>query len=155
MKLKIPKILLYLLIPISLIAQSQYEITTVLKHKFFDKNGNILTGKGVVIGDIDSGIDIFHPMFFFADGGEFEWDDVNNDGKLTPGEDKISINGKETLIRYIKMQDNTWGMLEDNERRVFNPSYDFCMPMLITGNGIMAQMQDSVNQTLHTVNSFL
>ncbi len=119
------KILFLLLIPFSLLAQSQYDITTVLKHKFFDKNGNLLTGSGVIIGDIDSGIDIFHPMFFFADGGEYSFTDVNADGKLTPGEDKVTLNGKEVTIRYIKMRDNTWGMLEDYDRRSYNPGYDF------------------------------
>lgn len=39
----------------SLLSQVSYEVTTVLKEKFFDKNGNPLTGKGVIIGDLDSG----------------------------------------------------------------------------------------------------
>src|SRR5258706_12227056 len=110
----------------------KYEATTVLKEKFFDKDGKPLTGKGVVIGDVDSGVDIFHPMFFFADGGEFDWVDVNDDGKFTPGIDGVDFNkdGKvaafETL-RYIEIRDNTWGMLgsmgEDPDK--YNPDFDF------------------------------
>src|SRR5438552_1220582 len=93
-----------------------YEITTVLKETFYDKNGNPLTGKGVVIGDVDSGVDIFHPMFFFADGGEFDWIDTDNDGVFTPGIDAIDLNkdGKQDAsetLRYIEIRDNTYDML--------------------------------------------
>src|SRR4030095_4885694 len=110
----------------------KYEPSTILKEKFTDKNGNTLTGKGVVIGDVDSGVDIFHPMFFFADGGEFSWIDANGDGKLTPGEDGTDKNGNgkiedNEIIRYIEILDNTWGMLGQmgEDPRKYNPSFDF------------------------------
>lgn len=114
----------------SLLSQVSYEVTTVLKEKFFDKNGNPLTGKGVIIGDLDSGIDIFHPMFFFADGGEFSWIDVNGDGKITLGADGIDINkngevDKDEVLGYIEIKDNTWGMLQGNNNKKFNPDFDF------------------------------
>ena len=47
--------------------ENSNEESTVLNENFLDKDGNPLTGKGVVVGDVDSGIDIFHPMFFFRD----------------------------------------------------------------------------------------
>lgn len=110
----------------------KYEVTTVLKEKFTDKNGNTLTGKGVIIGDVDSGIDVFHPMFFFADGGDFTWTDVNSDGKLTIGEDGIDKNGsgsidKDEIIRYVEIKDNSWGMLPalGSNSRSYNPEFDF------------------------------
>ncbi|MFT5430834.1 MAG: hypothetical protein ACI9OJ_001512 [Myxococcota bacterium] len=49
-------------------------------------------GEGMVIVDIDSGIDVFHPAFFHADGGHFAWLDVNGDGTLTFGTDAIDFN---------------------------------------------------------------
>lgn len=110
----------------------KYEVTTVLKEKLTDKNGNPLTGKGVVIGDVDSGIDVFHPMFFFADGGDFEWIDVNGDGRITPGEDGVDRNGngsidKDEILRYVEIKDNTWGMLSSlgSNPRAYNPEFDF------------------------------
>lgn len=111
-------------------AQQKIEITSVLKDKFFDKNGNPLTGKGVVIGDVDSGIDIFHPMFFFADGGSFSWIDVNNDGVFTPGVDGIDINGdgkidKSEILRVLKLKNNTWDLISADDPREFNPQFDF------------------------------
>lgn len=45
-----------------------------------------LTGSGVVIADIDSGLDVLHPHFFFADGGAFRWIDVDQSGDFSPGD---------------------------------------------------------------------
>ncbi|HEY3252073.1 MAG TPA: hypothetical protein VGK25_13265, partial [Ignavibacteria bacterium] len=106
------------------------DITTALKEKFTDRSGNTLTGKGVVIGDVDSGVDIFHPMFFFADGGDFKWTDVNGDGTLTFGTDGVDLNSNGTIesnevLRYIELRDNTWGLLPGTDAKKYNPEYDF------------------------------
>jgi len=108
----------------------EYEITTVLKEKFYDKEGKPLTGKGVLIGDVDSGIDIFHPMFFFADGGEYDWIDADRDGKFSPGTDAVDFNrdgtaGRDETLRYIEIRDNTYSMLPGIDKRNYNPEYDF------------------------------
>lgn len=50
-------------------------------------------GKGVLIGSIDSGIDIFHPQFFRADGKHYAWIDKNNDGTFTPCVDAVDLDG--------------------------------------------------------------
>jgi subtilisin family serine protease len=114
----------------SLAQSKEYEITTVLKEKFYDTEGKPLTGKGVTIGDVDSGIDIFHPMFFFADGGEFDWIDADGDGKFTPEKDAVDFNKdgaaeNEEILRYIEIRDNTYGMLPGIDKRNYNPEYDF------------------------------
>ncbi|MCX6163771.1 MAG: hypothetical protein NTU73_02730, partial [Ignavibacteriae bacterium] len=108
----------FLIIPFSMLkAQGDVWYTTILKEKFLDKNGNPLTGKGVVVGDVDSGIDIFNPFFFFADGGEYSWIDVDKDGEFTPETDAVDFNknGKadegETL-GFIGMKNNTYGILK-------------------------------------------
>ena len=110
--------------------EDKIEVTTVLKESFTDRNGNNLTGKGVVIGDVDSGIDIFHPMFFFADGGDFKWTDVNSDGALTFGTDGADLDNNGSIesneiLRYIEMKDNTWGLLPGSDSRKYNPEFDF------------------------------
>jgi len=48
-------------------------------------------GEGVKIALIDAGIDVFHPAFFRADGGYFDWLDVDEDGKLTFGVDACDL----------------------------------------------------------------
>ncbi|MCX6161055.1 MAG: S8 family serine peptidase [Ignavibacteriae bacterium] len=110
-------------------AQENLWFTTVLKEKFLDKQGNPLTGKGVLIGDVDSGIDIFHPFFFFADGGEFNWIDVNKDGVFTAGVDAVDFKGdgipaSDGVLRYIEMNNNTYKMLKTDDKS-FNPDMDF------------------------------
>ena len=104
-------------------------ITTRLSETFYDKSGEILTGKGVVIGDIDSGVDVFQPMFFFADGGEFNWIDVDDDGKFTPGTDAVDLDNdgkvqEGEILRYIEMKDKTYGMLGTDPRK-FEANMDF------------------------------
>lgn len=49
-------------------------------------------GQGVVIADIDSGFDPFHPFLFRADGGAYPWIDANNNGFFDPGTDSVDFN---------------------------------------------------------------
>lgn len=122
-------IITFLALPFSLLKAQDVWYTTVLKEKFVDKNGNPLTGKGVVVGDVDSGVDIFNPFFFFADGGEYDWIDVDNDGVFTPGVDAVDFNknGKadegETL-NFIGMKNNTYGILKFNSKE-YKADIDF------------------------------
>jgi subtilisin family serine protease len=130
MKLKTAIITVVWVFFVSFSYAQQYQITSVLKDKFFDKDGKPLTGKGVVIGDVDSGIDIFHPMLFFADGGEFDWTDIDEDGKITFGADGVDLNkdGKiedNEVLRYLELRDKTWDMLPGIMPKLFEPDYDF------------------------------
>lgn len=52
-----------------------------------------LAGHGVVLADIDSSVEIFHPDFFAADGGVYDWIDVDDDSVLTPGVDAVDLDG--------------------------------------------------------------
>lgn len=124
--------LVLLFIPIASFAQNPFGetvITTILTEKFLDKDGNVLTGKGVTVGDVDSGVDVFHPMFFFADGGEYNWIDVNGDGRFTPGVDGVDLNGNgqiesDEILRTLKIRDETYGLLGPGTS-TFLPDKDF------------------------------
>ncbi|MEE8182147.1 MAG: hypothetical protein V3T87_02420, partial [Candidatus Thorarchaeota archaeon] len=49
-----------------------------------------ITGEGLLIADLDSGVDWNHPDLWFADGGEYDWlDDL--DGFPTNGTDAIDL----------------------------------------------------------------
>ncbi|MDZ4713270.1 MAG: S8 family serine peptidase [bacterium] len=130
MKTKIVILLLIICIPEILFSQfNNIQITTRLRENFLDKSGRPLTGKGVLIGDIDSGIDIFNPMFFFADGGEFKFIDVDKNDKFTSGKDAIDMNkngkaDKGEMLRYIEMQDEVYKLLPMDAGN-YNPGMDF------------------------------
>jgi len=52
---------------------------------------DLLTGKGIVVADLDSNADVYHPQFFRADAGYFDWIDVNDNGRFDPGVDSIDL----------------------------------------------------------------
>jgi len=57
-----------------------------------DGLGDFLTGKGVVVADFDTGIDVSHPHFWNADGDTLQWLDVNVNGVFDPGTDGVDLN---------------------------------------------------------------
>ena len=57
-----------------------------------DPLGNPLTGTGLRIADFDTGIDVFHPSFFRADGDTFDWVDFDGLGLFDPHWDGIDLN---------------------------------------------------------------
>jgi subtilisin family serine protease len=62
-----------------------------------DNNGIHTTGKGILIADFDTGIDLMHPAFFFPDGDTLEWIDVNRNGSFDAGIDGIDKNENENI----------------------------------------------------------
>lgn len=57
-----------------------------------DPLGFPLTGKGMRVADFDTGIDVFHPSFFYADGDTFNWIDLNENGVFDPSYDSVDLN---------------------------------------------------------------
>jgi subtilisin family serine protease len=73
------------------------EIAAVLDEK---------AGQGIRIVDIDSLVDVFHPLFFLADQGYYPWIDVDADGQLTLGIDACDLNadgvaGPTETLRFV------------------------------------------------------
>ncbi|MEO7330586.1 MAG: S8 family serine peptidase, partial [Minicystis sp.] len=100
-------------------------------------NGARLAGAGITLCDIDSGIDVFHPMFFRADGGYKAWIDVDGDGAFTPGVDGVDLDGsgKPQLLRIqnglvTNYFDET--PLLGSEDTEFNPGMDY---LYVDANG--------------------
>jgi len=71
---------------------SAHEIEADSTWRQQDPLGFPLTGKGMRIADFDTGIDVFHPSFFYADGDTFNWIDVDGFGTFTPGLDCVDLN---------------------------------------------------------------
>jgi len=57
----------------------------------FDAGGWQVRGRGVVVANFDTGIDVFHPAFWQADGGTYPWLDVNGNGAFDPGVDAVDL----------------------------------------------------------------
>jgi subtilisin family serine protease len=56
-----------------------------------DNLGRNVTGQGITLADFDTGIDVFHPDLWRADGGTFDWID-NGNGSFDPGTDCVDLN---------------------------------------------------------------
>ncbi len=55
-------------------------------------NDTNIDGTGVIVANIDTGIDIYHPAFFKPDAGIYEWLDTNDNGIFDKGVDHVDIN---------------------------------------------------------------
>ncbi len=96
-----------------------------------DKTGRDgTTGKGIIIANMDSGIDPFHPAFYRGNGGLYAWLDVDGDGRLTFYQDAVDLNGdgeaqpEERLGFFDSQVSNlyTGTIINDNGR--FEPDLD-------------------------------
>ncbi len=85
---------------------------------YMDDSGLPITGKGMRVADFDTGIDVFHPSFFFPDGDTLDWIDDNGSGAFESGSDAVDINGNGVadageMLRYFDgwIQDyaQVWG----------------------------------------------
>ena len=147
-------VLIYMFIAYNIFGQINPDdmwFTTRLNETFYDKDGNVLTGKGVVIGDVDSGVDVFHPMFFFADGGDYNWIDVNGDGRFTPGKDAVDLNNnneadQSEILRFIPMKDKTFGALGLNPNDMIIQTVQIIMMQIIIIAGILEQKMALLNR---------
>lgn len=80
-----------------------------------DDFGRNVTGEGILIADLDSGIDWKHPDLWFADGGQYSWFDSGSNGQLDNGTDGIDINPD-----GIIMADEALYYLDLDNNGVFN-----------------------------------
>lgn len=93
---------------------------------------DLLTGKGIVVADLDSNAELFHPQFFRADAGWFDWIDVNGNGVLDPGVDAIDLDhdgkagGKEKASLLKQQTMYAWyGNFVNARPDGFDPSIDW------------------------------
>ncbi|MFC1490009.1 S8 family serine peptidase [Candidatus Latescibacterota bacterium] len=89
-------------------------------------------GTGVIIANVDTGIDIYHPAFFKPDGGVYEWIDVNDSGSFENGVDCVDINRNgqpdpdETLRFYdAEIYDYYSLGIMDNPKDIYDADIDW------------------------------
>lgn len=69
--------------------RDEVEVTRLLAAAYPEGGG----GQGVVIADLDEGVDPFHPALFHADGGFFPWVDLDQSGHFEPAVDGVDFDG--------------------------------------------------------------
>jgi subtilisin family serine protease len=105
-----------------------------------DPAGRAVTGQGVVIADFDTGIDVFHPDFWRADGGSFAWLDVNADSLFDPGVDAVDLNGNASAdpgetLRLLDSSSAPLDAIPGTNDGVFHPDTDWLYADA-NGNGV-------------------
>ncbi|MFX1253267.1 MAG: S8 family serine peptidase [Promethearchaeota archaeon] len=86
-----------------------------------------LTGEGILIANLDTGIQWRHPDFFFADGGSISWLDNNTNGQFDNGTDGIDLNSNGT----IQGKEKLYALNTD----VWTTSYESNVDWLMLDNG--------------------
>jgi subtilisin family serine protease len=93
-----------------------------------DALGAEIDGEGLTVCDIDSGIDVLHPMFFRDDGGGFDFVDVDGDGALTPGVDTVDLGAGPVVVRHLNgVVASFWSDAPrfGTEAQPYDPRYDY------------------------------
>jgi subtilisin family serine protease len=99
-----------------------------------DPLGYPITGRGLRVADFDTGIDVFHPSFFYADGDTFDWIDNNENGVFDPSYDFVDLNDNDNfdfgeILRledgYIMDYAGVWGGLPANTDNIYQTYWDW------------------------------
>jgi subtilisin family serine protease len=84
-----------------------------------DGIGRNITGEGILIADLDTGVDWQHPDLWFADGAQFDWLDENSNNIPDNGTDGVDLDSSGSLesyevLRYIDLDlDGTFNATTD------------------------------------------
>ncbi len=98
-----------------------------------------LDGSGVTIASVDTGVDVFQPAFWYADGDTLAWLDVNGTGAFEGGMDTVDLDSDgvadsdETLTFWDAPIDDLFDQLQARAG-VFEPDFDWLYAD-INGNG--------------------
>jgi hypothetical protein len=101
---------------------------------------DLMTGSGIVIGDVDSAVDLYHPTFFRGDAGYYDWIDVDGDGAFTIGVDAIDLNRNGAadpgeVAQVVRAQTTDfYGMIDPARAAGFDPGIDWIY-LDTNGNG--------------------
>jgi subtilisin family serine protease len=89
-----------------------------------------ITGRDILIADLDSGVDWRHPDLWFADGGQYTWFDHVANGQLDNGTDGIDWNPD-----GIIMPDEALYVLDLDRNGIFDVRTEWAWVDNVTQNG--------------------
>ena len=95
-----------------------------------DKRLQLMTGRGITVGVVDNPPDIFHPMFWRADGDTLAWTDVNDNQQYDDGIDGVDMDqdgtiGPDELLEHINTPVIDFWDLFPEEQSSYEPAYDW------------------------------
>ena len=90
-----------------------------------------VTGEGILIADLDSGVDWRHPDLWFADGGTWDWLDGNSNNQFDNGTDGIDTNPDGVI-----MADEALYVIDLSDDGNFNTPFEWIWMDNVTQNGL-------------------
>ncbi len=99
--------------------------------KMVDQLGHNITGEGILIADLDTGVDWRHPDLWFPDNTPYRWLEVFPDGQVTNGSDWIDINND-----MLKSLNETLYIIDINRNGVYDVSTDWIWIDNVTQDGV-------------------
>lgn len=107
------------------LARSRPQVEAELAWQVDDAYGEPLSGEGVLICDVDTGVFYYHPAFFKLDGNSYNWIDVDGSGALSTGDvvdlDQNGLPGANERLRYHEAS----GTSGYGNTAGYDPNFDF------------------------------
>jgi subtilisin family serine protease len=107
------------------------EINASLVWNTFDALNRSVTGKDILIADLDTGVDWTHPDLWFANGSSYNWVDFDSNSMPTNGTDYIDLDGSGT-----KSADEALYIIDLDRDGFYNVSTDWIWADNVTQDGI-------------------
>ncbi|MBM3288091.1 MAG: hypothetical protein FJY88_12175 [Candidatus Eisenbacteria bacterium] len=107
------------------LARSRPQVEADLAWQVEDAYGEPLSGEGVLVCDLDTGVLYYHPAFFKLDGNSYNWIDVDGNGALSTGDvvdlDRNGLPGANERLRYHEAA----GTSGYGNATGYDPNFDF------------------------------
>jgi subtilisin family serine protease len=108
------------------LAQSRPQVEADLAWQVSSPLGGTLSGAGVIVCDIDTGVNYLHSNFFQLSGETFDWIDVDFSGTLTPG-DAVDLDddGVADPGEDLRWHEAAWTSDYGNDPSAYDADLDF------------------------------
>lgn len=107
------------------------EINASLVWNTFDALNRSVTGKDILIADLDTGVDWTHPDLWFANGSSYNWNDFDSNFMPTNGTDYIDLDSSGT-----KSADEALYIIDLDRDGYYNVSTDWIWADNVTQDGV-------------------
>ncbi|UCH84668.1 MAG: S8 family peptidase, partial [Candidatus Latescibacterota bacterium] len=108
------------------LAVSRPQVEADLAWQVNAPGGGTLSGDGVIVCDIDTGVNYLHSVFFKLSGESFDWLDVDMSGTLTTGDAvDLNNNGSFDLGEHLRWHESAGTSQHGNNPTAYDTDFDF------------------------------